>query len=50
MARFLFLFMLLGEDRFHHIARLGDMRQVDFGNDGLRGVARRRRTSVPGRR
>ena len=50
LARLFFLFLLLGEDRLHHIAGFGDMRQIDFGNNGLRAMARRRRASVLRRR
>jgi len=31
----LFVFLLLGQDRLEHVARLGDMREVDFGRYAL---------------
>ena len=41
VARFLFLFFLLRQDGFQHIARLGDVREVDLGDDSLSGMAAR---------
>ena len=38
----LLLFLLLGQDSLHHIAGLGDVRQIDLGNDAGRAVAGRR--------
>jgi hypothetical protein len=40
MACFFFLFVLLGEDRLQHIAWLGNVREVDLRDNGLRSVAR----------
>jgi hypothetical protein len=34
MTRLFFLFLLLGLNGFQHIAGLGDVRQIDLGNDG----------------
>ena len=42
VMRLFFLFLLLGQNGLHHIAGLGDVRQVDFGNDGGRAVTVRR--------
>ncbi len=42
VTRLIFLFLLLGQNGLHHIAGLGDVRQVDFGNDGGRAVTVRR--------
>jgi hypothetical protein len=39
--RLFFLFFLLGQNGLHHIAGLGDVRQIDFGNDRGRAVAAR---------
>jgi hypothetical protein len=33
-----FLFLLLGLNGLEHIARLGDVGEIDFGRYGLRGV------------
>jgi len=38
VARFLFLFLLLGQNGLHHIAGLGDVREIDLGLNGLRGA------------
>jgi hypothetical protein len=40
--RVFFLFLLLGQNGLHHVAGLGDVRQIDFGNDGWRAMAGRR--------
>ena len=42
VTRLIFLFLLLGQNGLHHIAGLGDVRQIDLGNDGGRAVAGRR--------
>ena len=42
VMRLFFLFLLLGQNGLHHIAGLGDVRQIDLGNDGGRAVAGRR--------
>jgi hypothetical protein len=47
-ARLFFLFPLLGLNRFQHIARLGDVREVDLWSDDLRD-ARCRAACVAGR-
>jgi hypothetical protein len=39
VTRLVFLFLLLGQNGLHHIAGLGDMREIDLGNHGLRTVA-----------
>jgi hypothetical protein len=39
VARLFFLFLFLGQDGLHHIAGLGDVREVDLRDDGLTGVA-----------
>jgi hypothetical protein len=36
LACFGFVFLLFGENGFHHVAGLGHVRQIDFGSDGLR--------------
>ena len=38
VARLFFLFLLLGQNGLQHIAGLGDMRQIDLGNDRWRSV------------
>jgi hypothetical protein len=43
MPSFLFLFVLFGQNRLQHIAGLGNVRQIDLGNDGWRRMTRRRR-------
>jgi hypothetical protein len=35
-----FLFLLLGQDGLEHVTGLGDMREIDFGRDALRGARR----------
>jgi hypothetical protein len=40
LPRLFFVFPLLGLDSLEHIARLGDVRQIDFGRNGLGGVRR----------
>ena len=35
VARLFFLFLLLGQNGLHHIAGLGDVREIDLGDDGL---------------
>ena len=42
VTRLFFLFLLLGQNGLQHIAGLGDVRQIDLGNDGGRAVAGRR--------
>jgi hypothetical protein len=44
----LLLFLLLGLNGLQHVARLGNMREIDFGRDGL-GSAGGRRTHMTGR-
>jgi hypothetical protein len=39
VTRLVFLFLLLGQNGLHHIAGLGDVREIDLGNHGLRAVA-----------
>lgn len=39
VTRVFFLFLLLGENGLHHIAGLGDVREIDFGNHTWRAVA-----------
>jgi hypothetical protein len=39
VARLFFLFFLLGQNGLHHIAGLGDVREIDLRDDGLRAVA-----------
>jgi hypothetical protein len=39
MPGLFFLFFLLGQDGLHHVARLGDVRKINLGNNGLSGVA-----------
>jgi hypothetical protein len=41
LARLFFFFLLLGQDGLQHIARLGDVREVDLGDDSLSGMAAR---------
>jgi hypothetical protein len=38
MPRFLFHFMLLGQNCLQHIAWLGNVREIDLGHDGRRGM------------
>jgi hypothetical protein len=33
VTRLFFLFLLLGQNGLHHVAGLGDVRQIDFGNN-----------------
>ncbi len=49
MARPFFLFVLLCQHCLQHIARFGDVRQVNLRDDGLCRVARRCRTPVRSR-
>jgi hypothetical protein len=35
MARLLLFFFLFGQNGLHHIAGLGDVREIDFGSDRL---------------
>jgi hypothetical protein len=42
VPRFCFLFLFLGQDGLQHVTRLGDMREIDFGRNSLRGARRRR--------
>jgi len=46
LARIFFLFLLLGQHGFHHIAGFGDVRKIDLGHYGFRTVAARRRARV----
>jgi len=48
MARIFFLFLLLGQQRLHHIAGFGDVRKIDLGHYGFRALAARRRPRVRG--
>ena len=41
VMRLFFFFLLLGQNGLQHIAGLGDVRQIDLGNDGGRAVAAR---------
>jgi hypothetical protein len=43
-----FLLLLLGQNGLQHVSGLGNMRQIDFGLDALRG-ARRRSAPLAGR-
>jgi hypothetical protein len=45
LARLFFFLLLVGQDGFHHVAGLGDMREIDFGSNGLR-TARRRAAAL----
>jgi hypothetical protein len=47
VTRLFFLFLFLGQNGLQDIAGLGDVRQIDLGNDGGRAVAGRR---TPGMR
>jgi hypothetical protein len=40
LARSFFVFLLLGLDSLHHVAGLGDVREINFGRNGLGGVRR----------
>lgn len=40
-ARLFFRFFFLGFNGFQHISGLGDVREIDLGDDGLRGARRR---------
>jgi hypothetical protein len=42
VARLFFFFLFLGQNGLHHIAGLGDVRQIDLGNDDRRTVVARR--------
>ena len=42
VTRLFFLFLLLGQNGLQHIAGLGDVRQIDLGNDGWRAMPCRR--------
>ena len=46
LTRIFFLFLLLGQQGLHHIAGLGDVREIDLGHYGFRAVAARRRPRV----
>lgn len=48
LARIFFLFLLLGQQGLHHIARFGDVRKINLGHYGFRAVAARRRPRVRG--
>jgi hypothetical protein len=41
VARLIFFFLLLCQKSLHHIARLGDVRKIDLGNNGFRAMAAR---------
>jgi hypothetical protein len=43
-----FLFLLFGQNRLHHVARLGDVGEINLGCDGLGGA--RRSTAAVGTR
>jgi hypothetical protein len=47
VARLVFLFLLFGQNRLHHIAGLGDVRKVNLRGNRL-ACARRRSASVTG--
>jgi hypothetical protein len=51
LASFRFLFLLFRQNGLHHVARLGNVREIDFGCDGLGSACRRgrvcRRFSAP---
>ena len=49
MARHFLFFVLLGQDGLQHIAGLGNVRKVNLGDDGLRGMTRRRAACMRGR-
>jgi hypothetical protein len=49
MTRAFFLFVLLGQDRLQHIARLGDVRQIDLRNHSLTTRPCRTAGRMPGR-
>jgi hypothetical protein len=38
LPRFLLLLLLVGQNGLHHIARLGDVGEIDFGLEPLRGA------------
>jgi hypothetical protein len=40
VPRHFFLFQLLRQNSLHHIPGLGDVREIDFGCDALRGARR----------
>ena len=40
VPRFRFLFLLFGQDGLQYVARLGDMREIDFGHNALWGTRR----------
>ncbi len=48
VARLFFFFLLFGQDGLHHVAGLGDVRQIDLGDDGWLAVARRRSAGMRG--
>jgi hypothetical protein len=48
VACLFFFFLLLGQEGLHHIARLGNVRKIDLGDDGFRGVAAGRRACMRG--
>jgi hypothetical protein len=39
VARFFLFFLLLGQNGLQHVSGLGDVRQVNFWRDSLRGAA-----------
>ena len=43
LPRLCFLFLLLGQDGLHHVAGLGDMREINLGRDALCGRAKTQR-------
>lgn len=48
VAGLFFLFLLLGQEGLHHIAGLGNVRKIDLGDDGFRGMAGRCRACMRG--
>jgi hypothetical protein len=49
LPRFLLFLLLVGQNCLHHVARLGDVGEIDFGLEALRG-ARRRAAALTGPR
>ena len=45
MPRLFFLFLLFRQDGLHHIAGLGDVREINLRGDGLRSTRRRPRSA-----
>jgi hypothetical protein len=46
VACLFFIFLFLGQEGLHHIARFGDVRKIDLGDNGFRGVAAGRRACM----